>query len=343
MPHQPQVTLIVVPRERFSLTEASLANLYQKTDYPFDLVYIDGNSPPSVRQFLEAQAQAKGFHYHRTPHYLSPNRARNLGLSLIDLTKTDYVVFVDNDVLFQPGWLEALVSCAEETGAWLVGPLCLEGDDFKTLHIVSGSLASRGQRLVEQRPFMHRPLAEVTPNFLERHRTQLLELHTILIRAEALQALGGFDETLISMGEETDLCLKVARQGKAIYAEPKAVMTYVPPFDPQPMDLPFFFVRWSRAWCEQSQAHFQSVWGVAQDSPNIQHYGTFVINHRHLAFRKWMGSTWFHRFQRYRLRFLAWWMNRRATQLALQWQTAGPHVPMKSLRVTEPTPVTTGH
>ena len=58
---KPQVTIVVVPRERFSCTQASLESIYQQTEVPFNLVYIDGNSPAKVQTYLETQAEVKGF------------------------------------------------------------------------------------------------------------------------------------------------------------------------------------------------------------------------------------------------------------------------------------------
>ena len=45
--------MVVVPRERFSLTEVSLESLYQNTPEPFDLIYLDGHSPSRIRRYLE--------------------------------------------------------------------------------------------------------------------------------------------------------------------------------------------------------------------------------------------------------------------------------------------------
>ena len=53
----PEVTLVVVPRERFSCTAQSLESLYANTRVPFNLIYVDGNSPPTVQQYLKTQAQ----------------------------------------------------------------------------------------------------------------------------------------------------------------------------------------------------------------------------------------------------------------------------------------------
>jgi len=60
-----------------------------------------------------------------------------------DLIDTKYAVFMDNDVLVHPGWLERLYACAEETGAGIVGPLYLWGADAQadTIHMAGGELS----------------------------------------------------------------------------------------------------------------------------------------------------------------------------------------------------------
>ena len=94
MSSKPEVTIIVAPRERFSYTRESLESIYEHTQVPFKLIYVDGGSPSHIKKYLENQAQEKQFQIIRTEHYLSPNHARNLGLRQVD---TKYVVFIDND------------------------------------------------------------------------------------------------------------------------------------------------------------------------------------------------------------------------------------------------------
>jgi len=43
------VTLVVVPRERFSLAPRALETLYENTAVPFRLVYVDAGSPAKVQ------------------------------------------------------------------------------------------------------------------------------------------------------------------------------------------------------------------------------------------------------------------------------------------------------
>ncbi|MEO5702282.1 MAG: glycosyltransferase, partial [Gammaproteobacteria bacterium] len=120
----PIVTIVVTQRERFSYTATSLESIYKNTALPFKLIYLDGASPPHIKHYLATQAVEKGFTLIRAEHFIPSSKARNLGQAQV---KTKYAVFIDNDVSVTPGWLEALVKCAEETEAWVVGPLCIEG------------------------------------------------------------------------------------------------------------------------------------------------------------------------------------------------------------------------
>ncbi|HMP08598.1 MAG TPA: hypothetical protein PJ982_19805, partial [Lacipirellulaceae bacterium] len=74
----PRATVAFVPREVFSTTERSLQTLYERTRPPFDLVCIDGGSPPRVQRYLEEQARRRQFTLVRTDGYITPNQARNL-------------------------------------------------------------------------------------------------------------------------------------------------------------------------------------------------------------------------------------------------------------------------
>src|SRR5258706_5561161 len=131
-----QVTLVVVPRERFGVTRRALEAVYANTAEPFNLVYVDGGSPPRIRRYLAQEAEAPGFTVVRTDPYLIPNEARNLGLRHV---RAPYVVVIDNDAVPSPGWLGKLVECAEATGAWVVGPTYyIGGPEREAIHMAAG-------------------------------------------------------------------------------------------------------------------------------------------------------------------------------------------------------------
>lgn len=274
------VTIAVVPRERFSHTAPTLESIYALTPLPLRLVYVDGGSPARIARYLRNQAHARGFTLVRTDHYLSPNEARNLALAQV---KTKYVVFIDNDVLVSPGWLDALVECAEETGAWIVGPLILAGrPGFERIHCAGG--ASRveeleGRRLFfEEHYFAGKHLNNVGP--LQRAACEMAEFHCMLVRVEAFERLGELDEQLLSTHEHNDLCMAIKNAGRDVYCEPSAVVTYVtvPPI--ALLDLPYYLFRWSEEWNDASVKRFRAKWELNADDPATLVTRTWATDHR---------------------------------------------------------------
>ena len=277
---------MVVPRERFSYTSRSLESIYEHTDIPFSLVYVDGGSPARIRRYLAQKARQNNFKLIRTERYLSPNQARNLGLQQVE---SKYVVFVDNDVIVSPGWLKALVDCAEKTGAWVVGPLTLIGDPgSQTVHAAGGTVnikEEQGQRVFELSMALLESLSLMSPLTCIPKPSELAEFHCMLILTEACRRAGPFDERLFSVHEHEDFCLAVRECGGSVYFEPRSVITYVSPPPFAWSDLPFFMLRWSEAWNSDSHQHFQDKWGLGKDDKNIAIAREFARNHRRISLR----------------------------------------------------------
>lgn len=275
---KPQVTIVVVPHERFSCTRASLESIYQNTDRAFSLIYLDGNSPKDIQEYLQHKAYEHDFQLIRTEHYLTPNQARNIGLAQVN---TKYTVFIDNDVTVEPGWLNKLINCAEETDATVVCPVVCIKEEFGTqVHLAGGEariyieiakeLAERKVR--EKHYFKNLPLAEI-PIRLKRQECELAEFHALLVRTDIFDTIGQLDEKLLGNREHLDFCLTVIDAGKTIYCEPDAVVTYVPPKNLTLADLSYFQLRWSDAWELSSLEYFRKKWDLTEDRYFKKHYG----------------------------------------------------------------------
>lgn len=285
----PQVTIVIVPRERFSHTRQALESLYKNTYIPFSLVYVDGNSPAQISKYLQAQAQEKNFTLVRSDRYIAPNQARNIGLSYV---KTKYLVFVDNDVVFTPGWLEKLVNCAEETSATIVSPLTCIGEPIhQTVHFVGGEarilIETRGEEAVrkvyEKHYFVNANLAEVSDS-LERRQWEFAEFHCMLVRHNIFEQISLLDDGLLNIKENIDFCLSVIQAGGTIYCEPSSVVTYVTG-KIEWSDLPFFCLRWSDEWELASLKHFCEKWNLTEPDQYLQQ-GKYIPsrNRRYQAF-----------------------------------------------------------
>lgn len=259
----PEVTIVVTPRERFGLSRASLESIYANTKVNFRLVYVDGHAPKRVAQYLQRAANDFGFELIRTPGYLSPNQARNLGMEQV---KTPYVAFVDNDLIVTEGWLDQLLTCAKETGSPVVGPLYFEGDPGKrVVHMAGGDYELSGEAGRRNFSTVHRfqgERLEDVATAIVREPVDFVEFHCMLVDSDVLRELGGLDERLLSTREHLDLCLAAADAGHKVYLEPNSRVTYLTPPPVDLGDVPFFLRRWSEAWNRASLDHFCTKHGI---------------------------------------------------------------------------------
>lgn len=323
----PKVTIVVGPRERFSHTQASLESVYRHTRYPFDLVYVDVCTPPVIQTYLEAQAQAKGFQLIRMDYYISPNQARNVGLrQVLKAAQSQYVVFLENDVVVEPGWLTQLVACAEDTGAEVVGPLtCIGQPEHGVIHNAGGATYilndvkpdGRVKRRLRQEAYLTGKAIAQVQDQIHRVQCDYVEFHCLMARTDLFGKIGLLDEGMLATREHIDFCLSVTEVGGKIYCEREAIVTTdtvgiaqnkkgleelfgtnpLPDF--KPYDLPYFMVRWCNAWDRASLDHLRQKWNLAEDSYFKKRYRIIGNRRRELLVRPLVqrltlgrGSEW---------------------------------------------------
>ncbi|MCV3214484.1 glycosyltransferase [Plectonema radiosum NIES-515] len=299
----PEVTIIVAPRERFSYTRESLESIYENTEYPFKLIYVDGNSPSDIRRYLEEQAREKKFQLIRTDYYLSPNHARNIGLGQVN---SKYVVFLDNDVIVTPGWLKALVNCAEETKATVVSPLiCQNLPLHSEVHCAGGESGVKVEikgnitrRKIIEKIYKQGRMVEDILSQLQRQKTGLAEFHCMIVRTEIFQQIGVLDEKLMNTKEHVDLCMLVSEAGGEIYLEPESLITYVPGLPLKWSDLHFYMLRWSDAWELSSLKHLRDKWNLSEDEYFQKKYDTLGRRRRDTIIAPLIKSLFGRRFYR---------------------------------------------
>jgi GT2 family glycosyltransferase len=270
----PQVTIVVSPRERFSYTRESLESIYAFTEIPFKLVYVDGNSPPIIQGYLQEQSQQRNFELIRRDYYLYPNEARNLGLEKVD---TPYVAFVDNDVIVSAGWLSALIDCAADTNAAVVGPLmCQDEPIHETVHFAGGEahtlVDKKGRRRLREKMYKQGQKVATVRSQLQRMETELAEFHCVLVRSQIFEQLGLFDPQMLNTKEHLDFCMQVAALGEKVYFEPKSVVTYVQRSPLAWSDLHYYMLRWSDAWEMTSLERIRQKWDLSVDGYFQQKY-----------------------------------------------------------------------
>ncbi|MEO0377807.1 MAG: glycosyltransferase family 2 protein, partial [Cyanobacteria bacterium P01_A01_bin.17] len=228
-----------------------------------------------------------------------PNQARNVGLRyVLDHTDSQYVVFIENDVVVKRGWLTRLVNCAAETNASVVGPLtCIGNPAHQVIHNAGGQCyiktdVKNGQarRRIKQSAYLTgRAVADVRDQ-LHRTPCDYVEFHCMLVRTDTFAMTGLLDEGMLATREHIDFCFMVAQTGGEIYNEREAVVTTdtlglasnkaglmswfgqlkLPDF--QWSDLPYFMLRWSDRWDRASLDHLRQKWNLTEDKYFTKRY-----------------------------------------------------------------------
>lgn len=269
-----QLTIVVSARERFSLAVATLEHLIQNTRCPYELIYIDGNAPPPIARQLSDICAREGFTYVRKKKYLYPPQARNLAL---DLISTPYVVFIENDVFVEAGWLQSLQQTAQAHPEAVLSPLiCQRRPLHQEIHMAGIQMGDdvelllQGKGQVIDAHLWHERKVEALPEGLST--IQSAEFHCVWMPTRLIRDFGGFDPEILAGPDHMDFSLRCHQTRTPIYLQPEARVTFIFPDRNDPLeesDHEFFLVRWAPPTLRASYAAFAKKWKFDTD-PYLQ-------------------------------------------------------------------------
>ena len=262
-------TITIAPRERFSSIVESLDSTLATVPDNVPIVLVEGATPPAIRAEIERRQKRRPFEWVAVDRYITPHEARNIALEHV---KTEFVIFADNDMIYEPHWLAHLEANADRYKADAVAPLICIGPPMATkAHHAGGTLivedGKRKPQISEKHRHMNDPVAIVTDESAPPEN-EVTEFHCFLARTEFVRSLGPLDERLITR-EQMDFALRVAMAGGKITFERHAIVTYAARTAVSQEDLPYFLFRWSHQLAFQSVRAFQQTWGVELDEHNI--------------------------------------------------------------------------
>jgi GT2 family glycosyltransferase len=213
-------------RERYALTLGAIDNIVRNTPVPYRFAYLDTGAPDWLREQLRDRPELDVIRFDEP---LWPQQAR---ARYADSIETDYVVFIDNDVQVEPGWLDALAACADDTGAGVVGPLYLWGDGTTPdkIHMAGGKLSEmheEGGRVLDEFHQLINESPEAVANELYRRPCDFVEYHCMLIRTDLVQGGKLLDPDIYCVHEHIDTALAARRLGFDVFLEPSARVTYL--------------------------------------------------------------------------------------------------------------------
>ncbi|WP_102141830.1 mycofactocin biosynthesis glycosyltransferase MftF [Mycobacterium hubeiense] len=172
------------------------------------IVVDDGSTPPvALSDFAGVHCDVQVLRHAQSR---GPAAARNTGLAACD---TDFVAFLDSDVVPRRGWLEALLGHFCDPAVALVAPRIVglrRADNLVARYEAVRSSLDLGQR---EAPVVPYGTVSYVPSA------------AIICRRTVLNEVGGFDETL-SCGEDVDLCWRFIETGARLRYEPVALVAH---------------------------------------------------------------------------------------------------------------------
>lgn len=174
------------------------------------VVVVDDGSMIPVSEQVGEQTRCREVKVLRHPSSRGPAAARNTGLAACT---TDFVVFLDSDVVPRRGWLEALLGHFCDPTVALVAP--------RIVGLIDGDrLISRYESIRSSLD-----LGQCEAPVLPYGKVAYVPSAAIVCRRSALAAVGGFDEQLHS-GEDVDLCWRLIDAGTRLRYEPIAQVAH---------------------------------------------------------------------------------------------------------------------
>ena len=185
------------------------------SDTPFEVIVVDDGSSDATPERLAAIA---GVRYHRRAHNGGFIAACNDGARL---ARGELLVFLNNDTVPQPGWLDALADTfAEIPGTGLAGA---------QLRYPDGRLQEAGGVVFRDGNAWNygRHAAPDDPRYAYLREADYLSGAAIAIPRALFEALGGFDDHYApAYYEDTDLAFKVRAAGHKVVYQPRAVVVH---------------------------------------------------------------------------------------------------------------------
>lgn len=259
----PQVTIVVVPRDRFSSVLECASSILENTGVPYRLVFLDFGYSRKTLAKLKELCRA-------VPTEIVPVGRTIPILAFRDYLPripTPYVAWVDNDTYVTKGWLAALLQAAER-GARVLLPVTLEREGLDTdargitlRNHVSHTELRRVDVNGVTYVFDHKPYRRAAPEDLPRepHTVDFFELHTFFAETDVMRKL---DLPAMVVREHIDIGIQLHRAGIDIVCEPKSVVQFDNIHErPTWGDLKFFFYRWDEKLINQSHHLFEERWG----------------------------------------------------------------------------------
>jgi GT2 family glycosyltransferase len=211
----PLVSVVVVCLNGLEITRQCLAGLLKQDYDPREIIVVDNGSQEDVQGMVTAAYPQ--FRFIRTDRNLGFAGGYNRG---IEAANGKYIAIINNDAIASPQWLRALIEVAEKDAKiGAVASIIADGNRPNILDSCGVGIALDGM----SRQLMR---GQAPPVLSAPQEVLFTSGCACLFRADALEAVGLFDESFFAYCEDTDLGLRLRWAGFNIVVAPDAQVTH---------------------------------------------------------------------------------------------------------------------
>jgi len=237
----PLVSVIIPTRDGVEVLQRCIRSIEKRTDYPnYEILIVDnGSSKPETLNFFAALRHQML----RLDEPFNYSRLNNFGARQ---AKGDFLLLLNNDTeVITPGWMRAMLELCHLPGVAIAGAK-LYYPDHRIQHagVILGikGVAGHSHKYFPARSRGYFDSLACIRNY------SAVTAACLMVRRDAFEAVGGFDEDLRVAFNDVDFCLRVREKGYRIAWTPYAELYHYESasrgFDLNPQEIEFMKSRW---------------------------------------------------------------------------------------------------
>jgi len=211
-------SIIIPVFNNLSLTRQCLESIEENTDAPHEIIVVDNGSSDGTRDYLHGLEARGAVRVITNRLNLGFAKASNQGAQA---ARGEYLVFLNNDTIVQPGWLREMVTVAQkDEKIGTVGAKLLYPDES----IQHAGVVFTDSKLVYH---IYKYYDRDHPAVNKEREFQAVTAACMLIKKDLFFKAGAFPESYRNGFEDVDLCFTLREQGYKNVYTPRAVVYHL--------------------------------------------------------------------------------------------------------------------
>ncbi len=214
---EPLVSIVIPNKDEKETLEKCLKSIYQKSTYRnFEIIIVENNSTTrEIQDFYKKINGKKGIRVVVWKREFNYSAINNFGIAE---AKGDYILCLNNDVtILSPDWIEEMVGNLQRPEVGIVGArLYFPDNTIQHAGIVMGMGGCAGSLFVG----MNRNRGGYLHKAAIQQNLSAVTAACFMVKREAFEKAGGFEEKLAVAFNDVDFCLKVRKAGYLVVYDP---------------------------------------------------------------------------------------------------------------------------